>query len=407
MAVAVAALLLVPAPSASPTTDPEGTDCGRPATTVDDNGLFSVSRSGHVVRLRPRADGEGYGSLWSPSGRHLALRYQQTDGPSRVVVLDLNGGAEIHPLDQDLSISELAWASDTRLVVAASPWNPGQPSRQRILTVDLDGGPPITLWEDPGDQFSILLAPSPDGRRLVFVGDEWPGKLMIVNLDGSGFRQIADDAYWDFTTPAVAPDGRHLAAVINGQRVIIDADTGEQMKLGPADHSRTTTGPIGGTLGHTPQEAILGWSPTGREVAWRAGDTGEVLFYRADGTRFEVIDEKIVFKAAFLPDGRVVVQTVDRDSDYRNTLHVVGLDGSGRRTLVSRPYNWVVLADAVVFEAGRSDVSDPAVLCWMPYDGSRPRPLAGFRTPGPLGAYSSIYDLGGAGPDGPFVAVPQ
>jgi hypothetical protein len=144
----------------------------------------------------------------------------------------------------------------------------------------------------------------------------------------------------------------------------------------------------------------------GTEVAWRAGDSGEVLLYRNNGTSFEVLDDKIMYRAVFVPGGRIVVVTAD-DHGYPSTLELVGLDGSGRRTLVFKPYRWAARADGVIFQAPQVAAEDPAVLCWMPYDGSEARALAGFRSPGELAAYSDIDDPGSQGPDGPLLALAQ
>jgi Tol biopolymer transport system component len=57
---------------------------------------------------------------------------------------------------------------------------------------------------------------SPDGSRLAFWHDEDPlddpGKIFIVNADGSGLQRITDEGRW----PTWSPDGSRIAFVHNG-----------------------------------------------------------------------------------------------------------------------------------------------------------------------------------------------
>jgi Tol biopolymer transport system component len=61
--------------------------------------------------------------------------------------------------------------------------------------------------------FEQMIGPtfSPDGRRIAFIGATGEqSDLYVMNVDGSGLRQLTDDLYGD-AQPAWSPDGRWIA----------------------------------------------------------------------------------------------------------------------------------------------------------------------------------------------------
>lgn len=64
----------------------------------------------------------------------------------------------------------------------------------------------------PFGTFALEPAPSPDGKRIAFVGRDGEGNLdiYVVNRDGTGLRRLTHDAAID-NQPAWSPDGRSIA----------------------------------------------------------------------------------------------------------------------------------------------------------------------------------------------------
>jgi Tol biopolymer transport system component len=83
---------------------------------------------------------------------------------------------------------------------------------------------------------------SPDGSRLAFVADTTGlPQVWVMNMDGSGLRQISHDVY-EGIDPAWSPDGRRIAYVgfgdgTNRDLFVVDVTTGKTKRVvtGPSD----------------------------------------------------------------------------------------------------------------------------------------------------------------------------
>jgi dipeptidyl aminopeptidase/acylaminoacyl peptidase len=83
---------------------------------------------------------------------------------------------------------------------------------------------------------------SPDGSQLAFVADTTgSNQVWVMNMDGSGLRQITDDAY-EGIDPTWSPDGRRIAYVgfgegTNRDLFVVDVATGKTRPIvkGPRD----------------------------------------------------------------------------------------------------------------------------------------------------------------------------
>jgi Tol biopolymer transport system component len=143
---------------------------------------------------------------FSPDGSLVAIS-DETHGPSRVYVVNANGG-------------------DPRLVTPLAPsywhgWSPdgktlaycaGRAGRYDIYSISIDGGEETRLTEAPGLDDGPDF--SPDGQHIYFNSDR-DGAMRIYRMRCDGTEQMQltfDSAYGDWF-PHPSPDGRYLVFV--------------------------------------------------------------------------------------------------------------------------------------------------------------------------------------------------
>ncbi len=160
--------------------------------------------------------------------------------------------------------------------------------------------------------------PPPPDPVIVSFDDGW-GQVFVVNLDGSGLRQVtptvaddmSDGLYGNYS--ALSPDGTQLAYSRGGIDVV-DLDTGV---------SRTVRG--GGA--YQPF-----FSPDGSTIAYTSD--GNINIMNTDGSESRVVaEEDSAFGATFSPDGSRILYTV---GGYILEVPVAG----GPSRVVLRDQHW-------------------------------------------------------------------
>ena len=175
--------------------------------------------------------------------------------------------------------------------------------------------------------------------RIAFIstpfrfGRQAPGRLYVVNADGSGRRELTRAKY---STPAWSPDGRKIAFGDGDNVWVMNADGSEPLNLTPDPGADSD--PV--------------WSPDGRRIAFlrlRHPARGpnwwerEVYVMNADGSgqrRLARYATTSFSAPTWSPDGRKLAFVSDRDgfvSVYTPEIHVVNVDGSGQRNLTRNP----------------------------------------------------------------------
>jgi hypothetical protein len=359
--------------STTSTTGPAPPTCGTPSTRLG-RGLWTVSPSGEafLVHNPDYPNEQILRSTWSPDGEHLAYEIWLTgSSTSSLRVTDKKAQREMHPLDHNGSIWDLRWLDDEHLVLAVR--DSAQSSAPRIISLHLNGTIKVLYEGTPG--FVLVTAPAPDGR--VFFLDAATSKIMVVNGDGTGLREIASEANWEGAGPVVSPDSRHVAAIVKGQRTIIDSDTGKQISLGPAGRNIRAW------------EVILGWSPNGKVVAFYFGGT---KLYGLDGSTVDIVrDNERLGHVYFYPGDRLVFTTRDDGASPHN-WEVAEVDGSGRRTLSGYGSGNVAPVSGAFVVGGWEDVgTGRQILCWSPLDGSASRPLVDTPVTDLIGSPAGSY----------------
>ena len=174
-----------------------------------------------------------------------------------------------------------------------------------VFLVDVESGvqTPLTAGRFPSW--------SPDGQRITFDSSGNTSKLFVINNDGSGVEQIANQPPARNIRPDWSPNGRQIAFASgpNGSEKIyvIDADGSDLRLL---------------TSGNAPD-----WSPNGRQILFQSTRDGnsEIYVMDADGSN----QTRLTFypgpdlDADWSPNGRSIAFERERDGPSDPTLQQV------------------------------------------------------------------------------------
>lgn len=209
----------------------------------------------------------------------------------------------------DLSRTLLRWSPDGKKLVFSSS------TRLHVVNADGSGLRRIT---GPKDEIDIGPAWSPDGRRVVFdsQGDGWTD-LGVVNMDGSGERQLAEGSYTTGDPAKVAggdawsPDGQKIVYIDRrGHLAVMRPDGTERRRLSGAVFA----------------SGDPSWSPDGRKILFSA--KGEIAVVNADGTGRRLVGRGL--QPVWSPNGRRIA-FVSGGVFLDEGVYVVNSDGSGLR----------------------------------------------------------------------------
>ena len=288
--------------------------------------LVSVARDGAArpLGLGPR----GISSpQYSPDGRRIALWVY--DAFSDIWVFEV-ATRRLTRLTTDRTAARPLWSPDGKRIIYQRVVG----SSYQLAWVAADGsGATDTLLAAEGDLYGGGF--TPDGRRLVYREyDARTGKrrLAYIALDSAPAPHVVlADAFNDYA-PALSPDGRWLAYVSDesGRNEVY-----VRPFPGPGGRWQISSG--GGT---EPR-----WSPTGREIFFRAGAAMMAVAVQA-GTTFVPADARQLFQGPYATD--VYYPDYDVSRDGRSFL-MVSLDRQTADQPITVVLNWF----AHVADAGR------------------------------------------------------
>jgi hypothetical protein len=259
-----------------------------------------------------------------------------------------------------------AWGPDgkhiafTRYLERVPEGAPGNISD--VYVADAMGDHVRNLSARIGGNLNIGSSWSPDGRQLAFAGGWYGDGLFVVNLDGTGVREIAWAPYnSSLGGPAWSPDGRRIlfTRAPQGQHVsvyAIDPDGSDEAKLVDSAAAAVWS-PDGGKIAYlavTGQQtavviadadgsnprALTGygsygdpaWAPDGQWIAFEEG--GRLMLIRPDGSGEHAADTDGLPAAmpAWLPGGNLPAHR--RPCVITGTRHADAIRGTTRGDLI-------------------------------------------------------------------------
>ena len=181
----------------------------------------------------------------------------------------------------------------------------------------------VTTFAAAAEQRPVF---SPDSSRIVFSTGRDGGNqnIYVINSDGSGERQLTDDAE-GAQEPAFSPDGQQIVYISHadaaGQHIwIMNADGSNQRRLTTTDTNRGT--PV--------------FTPDGQQIVYNA--FGPLRRMNVDGSGdAELLDIGGRSSApSFSPDGSRIVFQSTADNLF-GEVYIANADGSGVTRLTNRP----------------------------------------------------------------------
>ena len=300
-----------------------------------------------------RAEGQGY-VTFSISAQGDKLVFDAVgDGGRDLYALDLNSLAAERLAATPLYEVEPSFSSDGKSVVYAAG-KPGDRADHLFVT-RLDRNEVTQLTADDANDSSPEF--SPDGLHIVFTRDKtynWGGlaanwgddeAVCIINVDGSGFRQVTSDRQ-PASDPHYSPDGRTILFWGEGGLYTLPADGSQSPSL---------------LSGRKARDAV--YSPDGQSIAFSMGQYApdhEIFVCRADGLQVKQVthvgkgqshtEGAGCTRPAFTPDSKQILFFLEIWPDgptghSKQNLWEIGIDRGGLRKiadfgLFDDPLHW-------------------------------------------------------------------
>jgi len=208
--------------------------------------------------------------VWSPDGKYLYFASNRGGSYNFWrVPIEESSGKVLGPLEPvttpSPSSAHMTISRDGRRVAYVQ-----QISTQNLYQVAFDPvaekaiGQPVAITQGSNQYCHPNL--SPDGRWLTFGSYGEPADIFVIRTDGTGLRQLTEDAYRDFF-PRWSPDGKRIAfqSVRSGKNEIwlINAD-GSGLEQLTYTFGEWLAGPI--------------WSPDGTRILYNRGAASPCVF---------------------------------------------------------------------------------------------------------------------------------
>ena len=215
---------------------------------------FTMDADGTNERLIFEAQECGQCAFWSPDGRQIMIP-ETSNGRLTTAIVRADGTAKVvlQPLPQStVNLGPGGWSADGGLIALAG-WDDTDPSRRGIYVAKPDGSDLRQVSRSPDGRAQDWTTFSPDGTRLLFMAtdDRGPtgggiaGDLMVVNLDGTGERQLNPTGTKVVATVRSgrpmdwSPDGKTIAfAAVGGDLdagrsavFVVESDGGEPRRI--------------------------------------------------------------------------------------------------------------------------------------------------------------------------------
>lgn len=230
-----------------------------------------------------------------------------------------------------------------------------------LYTMNVDGTGLVRLTTNSSNEFCPDW--SPDGTQIVYESDRddphpvtcFPDcafRIYVMNADGTSERRLTSlDGLEGH--PDWSPDGRSI--VFQADR---DGNGKHEIYLAPSSGGEPRL-----LLGDAFDNTAPDWSPDGRSIAFNSDREGNLDIFVVDvdgmGLR-KVIDTGINdYSPDWSPDGREILFFSANWPTVKQTIYVVGADGSGLRALtatsrvVNESAQWSPDGERIVFQSDR------------------------------------------------------
>ena len=213
----------------------------RQGTRVRD--LYLMDADGSNVRrvFKRKIEAWRGDATWSPDGKQFAYESVNRDTRQFARYLATFGEEDAEPIgngifpDWSPDGSEIACTLETRLTLL----NVRTRKQTRILPKKAATWQRTPSWSAAGDKLAFVYNPHPMPPVVApqAVWNAWQDKqtIYIVNRDGTGLRQLVEEAGPQAIAPELSPDGSEVLYTqeINGRRQIfkLDINTGVRTQL--------------------------------------------------------------------------------------------------------------------------------------------------------------------------------
>jgi Tol biopolymer transport system component len=195
--------------------------------------FYVVNTDGSSVRRLTRHGQAHYASAtWSPDSKRIAIvSCHDRGGDPEIYVIEADGSGERRLTRRPGWDFVAGWSRDGRDLLASGEER-GGPADLYLMSADGRGRRNLTRspTEHEGD-----ARWSPDERRIVFVRIVGPGRIYVMNADGTHVLDMRVSTVPDFA-PTWSPDGRQLAFSGNlspWQVHVMNADGTKRRNLTP------------------------------------------------------------------------------------------------------------------------------------------------------------------------------
>jgi Tol biopolymer transport system component len=139
---------------------------------------------------------------WSPDGKRLVFQRQNHNGALAIYTVRLDGTDERRLTPWRLNAGDHPdWSPDGRWIVFRSHVDQDQQGNVYLVHPNGSDLHRITDTHTHGATAYLSYSFSPDGTMITVaytaIGDPGNPDVWVMNLDGSGFRNVTDSVIWD------------------------------------------------------------------------------------------------------------------------------------------------------------------------------------------------------------------